>query len=81
MLTQIVHLFLFACNATVQEKLIKTEDDFVWTVDTAPVGRFIIDVEFLDLKICTMKVSSFIFFYTILMVVGLVHTRGTTKAK
>ncbi|XP_057446345.1 BTB/POZ domain-containing protein At1g21780 isoform X2 [Lotus japonicus] len=39
----------------VQEKLIKTEDDFVWTVDTAPVGRFIIDVEFLDLKICTMK--------------------------
>lgn len=65
MLTQIVHSFLFACNATVQEKLIKNDDDFVWTVDTTPVGRFTIDVEFLDLKICTMKVSSFKFLYDI----------------
>ncbi|KAK7410611.1 hypothetical protein VNO78_01544 [Psophocarpus tetragonolobus] len=36
----------------VQEKLLRTHDDFVWPVDTAFVGRFIIDVEFLDLKIC-----------------------------
>nr|KYP69964.1 TD and POZ domain-containing protein 2 [Cajanus cajan] len=36
----------------VQEKLLRTHDDFVWSVDTTFVGRFIIDVEFLDLKIC-----------------------------
>ncbi|KAL2339756.1 hypothetical protein Fmac_007696 [Flemingia macrophylla] len=36
----------------VQEKLLRTHDDFVWPVDTTFVGRFIIDVEFLDLKIC-----------------------------
>ncbi|KAL5192771.1 BTB/POZ domain-containing protein [Glycine soja] len=36
----------------VQEKLLRTHDDFVWPVDTTFVGRLIIDVEFLDLKIC-----------------------------
>ncbi|KAK7351109.1 hypothetical protein VNO77_10298 [Canavalia gladiata] len=36
----------------VQERLLRTHDDFVWPVDTNFVGRFIIDVEFLDLKIC-----------------------------
>ncbi|CAJ1974252.1 unnamed protein product [Sphenostylis stenocarpa] len=36
----------------VQEKLLRTRDDFFWPVDTSFVGRFIIDVEFLDLKIC-----------------------------
>ncbi|KHN35501.1 BTB/POZ domain-containing protein [Glycine soja] len=37
---------------SVQEKLLRTHDDFVWPVDTTFVGRLIIDVEFLDLKIC-----------------------------
>ncbi|KAK2351862.1 BTB/POZ domain-containing protein [Trifolium repens] len=39
----------------VYERLLRTQDDFVWPVDTTYVGRFIIDVEFLDLKICHMN--------------------------
>ncbi|KAJ1382538.1 SKP1/BTB/POZ domain superfamily [Sesbania bispinosa] len=39
----------------VHEKLIRTHDDFVWPVDTTFVGRFIIDVEFLDLKKCPLN--------------------------
>ncbi|KAK7311534.1 hypothetical protein RJT34_09743 [Clitoria ternatea] len=39
----------------VQERLLRTHDDFVWPVDTTFVGRFIIDVEFLDLKICPLN--------------------------
>ncbi|KAK6938403.1 BTB/POZ domain [Dillenia turbinata] len=35
----------------IHERLLKTSDDFVWPVDSAILGRFIIDVEFLDLKI------------------------------
>ncbi|KAK7353208.1 hypothetical protein VNO80_18648 [Phaseolus coccineus] len=42
----------------VQEKLLKTEDDFIWTVNTTFVGRYIIDVEFLDLKINGEETSS-----------------------
>lgn len=50
--------YMCACNATVHERLLRTCDDFVWPVDTTFVGRFIIDVEFLDLKICPLNVSS-----------------------
>ncbi|XP_027338675.1 BTB/POZ domain-containing protein At1g21780 isoform X2 [Abrus precatorius] len=39
----------------VQERVLRTHDDFVWPVDTTFVGRFIIDVEFLDLKICPLN--------------------------
>ncbi|XP_028757519.1 BTB/POZ domain-containing protein At1g21780 [Neltuma alba] len=39
----------------VHERLLRTCDDFVWPVDTTFVGRFIIDVEFLDLKICPLN--------------------------
>ncbi|XP_068663408.1 BTB/POZ domain-containing protein At1g21780 [Aristolochia californica] len=35
----------------VHERLLRTSDDFVWPVDSTFQGRFIIDVEFLDLKI------------------------------
>ncbi|XP_060198032.1 BTB/POZ domain-containing protein At1g21780 [Lycium barbarum] len=35
----------------VYEKLLRTSDDFVWPIDSCLQGRFIIDVEFLDLKI------------------------------
>ncbi|KAI5668694.1 hypothetical protein M9H77_18547 [Catharanthus roseus] len=35
----------------VHERLLRTSDDFVWPIDTTFQGRFIIDVEFLDLKI------------------------------
>lgn len=59
MLTQVATSFPFACNSAVQEKLLRTHDDFVWPVDTTFVGRLIIDVEFLDLKICPPNVSSY----------------------
>ncbi|KAA8546413.1 hypothetical protein F0562_002848 [Nyssa sinensis] len=36
----------------IHERLLRTSDDFVWPVDSSFLGRFIIDVEFLDLKIC-----------------------------
>lgn len=36
----------------IHERLLRTSDDFVWPVDSTFHGRFIIDVEFLDLKIC-----------------------------
>ncbi|XP_074587426.1 BTB/POZ domain-containing protein At1g55760-like [Curcuma longa] len=35
----------------ISDKLLKSSDDCVWSVDTLFTGRFIIDVEFLDLKI------------------------------
>ncbi|KAJ8447903.1 hypothetical protein Cgig2_012038 [Carnegiea gigantea] len=38
-----------------QERLLRYSDDFVWPVDTTFYGRFIIDVEFLDLKICQLN--------------------------
>ncbi|XP_038886250.1 BTB/POZ domain-containing protein At1g21780 isoform X2 [Benincasa hispida] len=37
------------------EKLLRTSEDFVWAVDSTFHGRFIVDVEFLDLKICPMN--------------------------
>lgn len=54
-----------ACNAVlldaaVHERLLRTGEDFVWPVDTAFTGRFIIDVEFLDLKIYSVNVSCFV---------------------
>lgn len=36
----------------IHERLLRTSEDFVWPVDSAFHGRFIIDVEFLDLKVC-----------------------------
>ncbi|XVF39317.1 hypothetical protein PTKIN_Ptkin01aG0024900 [Pterospermum kingtungense] len=36
----------------VHDRPLRTCDDFVWPVDTLFHGRFIIDVEFLDLRIC-----------------------------
>ena len=40
----------------VYEKLLRTTDDCVWHVDSSFHGRFTIDVEFLDLKICPLNV-------------------------
>lgn len=39
----------------IHERLLRTSDDFVWPVDSTFHGRFIIDVEFLDLKICPLN--------------------------
>ncbi|RDX64043.1 BTB/POZ domain-containing protein, partial [Mucuna pruriens] len=49
-----------ASNAAVQEKLLRTLDDFVWPVDTTFVGRFIIDVEFLHLNVCPPNASELV---------------------
>ncbi|XP_042407966.1 BTB/POZ domain-containing protein At1g55760-like isoform X1 [Zingiber officinale] len=35
----------------ISDKQLKNNDDFVWVIDMLQTGRFIIDVEFLDLKI------------------------------
>ena len=37
---------------------LKNSDDFVWAIDTLLPGRFIIDVEFLDLKIVPSSVCT-----------------------
>ncbi|XP_077233073.1 BTB/POZ domain-containing protein [Tasmannia lanceolata] len=39
----------------VHERILRTSDDFVWPVDTTFHGHFIIDVEFLDLKISPLN--------------------------
>ncbi|XP_038976074.1 BTB/POZ domain-containing protein At1g21780 [Phoenix dactylifera] len=39
----------------VHERLLRTSDDFVWPIDSTFHGRFIIDVEFLDLKISPLN--------------------------
>ncbi|WCJ44356.1 BTB/POZ domain-containing protein [Euphorbia peplus] len=39
----------------IQERLLRSCDDFVWPVDSTFLGRFIIDVEFLDLKIYSLN--------------------------
>ncbi|KAL6962157.1 hypothetical protein U1Q18_037111 [Sarracenia purpurea var. burkii] len=38
----------------IHERLLRTSDDYVWHVDSTFLGRCIIDVEFLDLKICPL---------------------------
>ncbi|GAA0139367.1 hypothetical protein Leryth_003168 [Lithospermum erythrorhizon] len=37
------------------ERLLRSSDDFYWHLDSTFQGRFIIDVEFLDLKICPIN--------------------------
>ncbi|XP_022141673.1 BTB/POZ domain-containing protein At1g21780 isoform X1 [Momordica charantia] len=39
----------------IHERLLRTSEDFVWPVDSTFHGRFIVDVEFLDLKICPVN--------------------------
>lgn len=41
----------------VQEKVLRTSEDFAWSANFAYYGRFIVEVEFLDLKIWTTNVS------------------------
>ncbi|RZR81348.1 hypothetical protein BHM03_00007540 [Ensete ventricosum] len=56
------HHFLLlqsACESldSVCDKQLKNNDDFVWAVDNSFTGRFIIDIEFLDLKTVSPSVS------------------------
>ncbi|GLT47119.1 hypothetical protein SLA2020_208360 [Shorea laevis] len=39
----------------VHERPLRTSEDFVWPVDSTFHSRFVIDVEFLDLKICPLN--------------------------
>lgn len=41
----------FDVHAEITDKQIKSNDDFVWAIEVPLTGKFIIDVEFLDLKI------------------------------
>ncbi|KAH1215919.1 BTB/POZ domain-containing protein [Glycine max] len=40
---------------TFHERVLRTSEDFVWPVDTAFLGRFVIDIEFLDLRTCPVN--------------------------
>ena len=44
-------------HAEVTDKQLKSNDDFVWPIDVPLTGKFIIDVEFLDLKASSPLVS------------------------
>ena len=48
--------FIFL-HVAVHERLLWSNDDFVWPIDSTFYGRFIIDVEFLDLKLCSLNVT------------------------
>lgn len=42
-------------TSPVQDRLLRSSEDFVWPVETTFHGRFTIDVEFLDLKVASMN--------------------------
>ena len=44
-------------HAAAHERPLWSSDDFVWPVDSTFHGRFIIDVEFLTLKLCSLNVT------------------------
>ncbi|KAJ4966100.1 hypothetical protein NE237_017949 [Protea cynaroides] len=44
-------------SSPIYERLLRTSEDFVWPVDSTFHGRFVIDVEFLDLKIYPLKIG------------------------
>ncbi|KAE9606410.1 hypothetical protein Lalb_Chr10g0107551 [Lupinus albus] len=42
-------------HSETKEKLLSNTEDFVWLIETPLPGKFIIDIEFLDLKISCPK--------------------------
>lgn len=38
--------------------MIRSNEDFVWSIEVPLSGKFIIDVDFLDLKIATPNVNA-----------------------
>lgn len=48
--------------ADVSDKLVKSNEDFVWTIEYSLTGKLIIDVEFLDLKIASSSEVRYDFF-------------------
>lgn len=43
--------------AEIRDKQLKSSEDFVWAIEVPLGGRFIIDVEFLDLKTSSPNVK------------------------
>lgn len=43
-------------HAEITDKQLKSNEDFVWAIEIPLTGKFIIDVEFLDLKIASPEV-------------------------
>jgi hypothetical protein len=48
---------LIYINAGIFDKHLK-HDGFVWTIDSSVTGRFVIEIEFLDLKVADPSVST-----------------------
>lgn len=58
-LREFFFFYAFFLFAAISDKQLRNNNDFVWAIDTLLTGRFIIDLEFLDLKILTPSVSRF----------------------
>lgn len=48
--------FLYYVTAEIRDKQLKGSEDFVWALEVPLTGKFIIDVEFLDLKTASLNV-------------------------
>jgi hypothetical protein len=46
-------------DAEIKDKVIKSNEDFVWSLEIPLSGKFIIDVDFLDLKIASPDVCAY----------------------
>lgn len=44
-------------HAEIIDKQLKNNDAFIWQIEVPLTGKFIIDVEFLDLKVASPEVS------------------------
>lgn len=51
-------VFCFCMHAEVTDKQLKNNEDFIWPIDVPLTGKFIIDVEFLDLKAASPNVCT-----------------------
>ncbi|KAF5950383.1 hypothetical protein HYC85_012376 [Camellia sinensis] len=51
----VVYLVSSCVDAEITDKKLKNNDDFVWAIEVPLTGKFIIDVEFLDLKIVPLE--------------------------
>lgn len=50
--------FFFWSDTEIKDKVIKSNEDFVWAIEVPLTGKCIIDVEFLDLKISSPNVCT-----------------------
>lgn len=54
-------------NAEITDRRLKNNEDFVWAIEVPLTGKFIIDVEFLDLKITSPDVSIYLLILTTIL--------------